>query len=260
MIAFLNVTNATDFDTIFSNGVRGILGLAFDAGSTVKSTINQSWGEDSTAGETFLTNLYQQNMSKPFFTMQLGRTGDPSYTTEGAFTIGEYLPDYETVSNMPKLERFPNNGTGHAPRWSTIMSGMTINSQPFQFDPSGVSGTPEGSVVVVLDSGYTYPPIPKNAVDAIYAGIDGAYYDTVNNLWIVPCNKAANVVFQFGCVLCKLCFIRLLTPLFQRDVRADPPFGSHDVRTDQRYPGLCQHLPVSRHPCPGCFGPSDALV
>ncbi|KAI0732205.1 acid protease [Fomitopsis betulina] len=196
--AFLNVTNATDFDTIFNNGVRGILGLSFDAGSTVKSTVSQAWGEDSTAGESFLTNLFQQNMSKPFFTMQLGRSGDPSYTTEGAFTIGEYLTNYETVRNMPKLERFPNNGTDAAPRWSTVMSGMTINGQAFQFDPSGVSGTPNGSVVAVLDTGYTYPPIPKNAVDAIYSGIDGAYYDTVNNLWVVPCNKATSLEFQFG--------------------------------------------------------------
>lgn len=215
LIAFLNVTNATDFDTIFNNGVRGILGLSFDAGSTVKSTVSQAWGEDSTAGESFLTNLFQQNMSKPFFTMQLGRSGDPSYTTEGAFTIGEYLTNYETVRNMPKLERFPNNGTDAAPRWSTVMSGMTINGQAFQFDPSGVSGTPNGSVVAVLDTGYTYPPIPKNAVDAIYSGIDGAYYDTVNNLWVVPCNKATSLEFQFGYVTWKMHSVRILMPSSQ---------------------------------------------
>ncbi|KZT64378.1 acid protease [Daedalea quercina L-15889] len=196
--AFMNVSNATNFGTIFNDGVRGILGLAFDAGSTIESTITEAYGEDSELGESFLTNVFQQDTSKPLFTVQLGRADDPQYTTEGAFTIGEYLPDYETIEDMPKLERFPNNGTGAAPRWSTVMSGMTVNGEPFQFNTSGVPGTPEGSVVAVLDTGFTFPPIPKPAVDAIYGGIDGAYYDTNSSLWIVPCNKATTLEFQFG--------------------------------------------------------------
>ncbi|TFY61247.1 hypothetical protein EVJ58_g4630 [Rhodofomes roseus] len=196
--AFMNVSNATSFSTIFNDGVRGILGLAFDAGSTVQGTIAQVYGEDSTLGRSFLSNLFNQNTTKPLFTVQLGRTDDPQYTAEGAFTIGEYLPDYDEVQDMPKLHRFPNNGTGAAPRWSTVMSGMTINGEPFQFNASGVPDTPEGSVVAVLDTGFTFPPIPGPAVEAIYSGIQGAYYDTNSSLWIVPCNKAANVEFQFG--------------------------------------------------------------
>ncbi|KAH9926878.1 aspartic peptidase domain-containing protein, partial [Fomitopsis serialis] len=196
--AFMNISNATDFGTIFKDDVRGILGLAFDAGSTVEGTITQVYGSDSTLGRSFLSNLFMQNETKPLFTVQLGRTDDPQYTTEGAFTIGEYLPEFETVSDMQKLYRFPNNGTGAAPRWSTILSGMTINGKPFQFNASGVPDTPEGSVVAVLDTGFTFPPIPGAAVEAIYGGINGSYYDTNSSLWIVPCNKAADVEFQFG--------------------------------------------------------------
>ncbi|KZT03089.1 acid protease, partial [Laetiporus sulphureus 93-53] len=73
--AFINATNATDFGTIFGDNVRGILGLSFDAGSTVDVDVVEAFGANSTAGVSFLVNLFLQNPNMShFFTTQLGRT------------------------------------------------------------------------------------------------------------------------------------------------------------------------------------------
>ncbi|KZT10145.1 acid protease, partial [Laetiporus sulphureus 93-53] len=181
------------------HNVRGILGLSFDAGSTVDVDVVEAFGANSTAGVSFLVNLFLQNPNMShFFTTQLGRTDDPQYTMEGFFTIGDYVPGLEAVAQQPQLERFPNSSpTGNPPRWSTVMSGMTVNGEPFAFNASGVPGTPNGSVVAVLDTGFTFPPIPEEAVTFIYGSIEGAYFDNNSSLWIVPCENATQLEFQF---------------------------------------------------------------
>ncbi|PCH36226.1 acid protease [Wolfiporia cocos MD-104 SS10] len=196
--AFINATNATDFGTIFGDNVRGILGLSFDLGSTVAVEIAINY--NSSIGRSFISNLFAQNESMPhLFTVQLGRTSDPEYVTEGIFTIGEYVNELAAVAEQPQLPRFPNSDDVNTPpRWSTVMSGMTVNGQPFQFNASGVPGTPNGSVVAVLDTGFTFPPIPAAAVDFIYSSIEGATFDNSSGFWIVPCENSTQLEFQFG--------------------------------------------------------------
>ncbi|KAI0954133.1 hypothetical protein AcW1_006619 [Taiwanofungus camphoratus] len=198
--AFINATNATDFGTIFGDNVRGILGLAFDQASIVDLEILINLGVNETIGRTFVSNVFAQNDSTPnLFTILLGRSGDPAYTTEGLFTIGEYDPDFSAVASQPRLPRFPNyKNISTPPRWSVVMDRMTVNGQAFQFNTSGVPGVPEGSVVAVLDTGFTFPPIPAAAVDFVYGSIDGATFDNSSNLWIVPCENSTTLEFQFG--------------------------------------------------------------
>ncbi|GBE86640.1 hypothetical protein SCP_0905200 [Sparassis crispa] len=198
--AFINSTNATDFDTIFNYDVRGIIGLGFDQDSTVDIDILESFGTNTTAGSPFLYQIFLQNTSAPpVFTVLLGRAADQKTTTEGIFTIAEYDPQYASVVDQPQLPRYPNSQDINTPnRWSVIMDGMSVNGNPYAFNTSGVPGVPEGSVVAVLDTGFSFPPLPKTAVDFIYSSIQGATFDNTSGLWIVPCENATTVEFTFG--------------------------------------------------------------
>lgn len=213
--AFLNATEATDFGAIFSNGIWGILGLAFDQGSDVYVDTIQSFGMGNKQGRTFLGNIFSQDPSAPnLFSVLLGRTDDPDGPQEGLFTVSEYEPEYKAVAQQPKLHRTPaqlKNLTA-LPRWSVVMDKMTINGQDFQFNQSVVEGIPEGSTVTVLDTGFTFSQIPGAAVDAIYSSIEGAVYNETAKLWEVPCNASTKLEFTFGYVFKLIGYDLVLIP------------------------------------------------
>lgn len=198
--AILNVTTATDFGLIFGDGIAGILGLAFDYESNVDLELLLQWGPNQTLGRSFMSNLFAQDPSSPnLITFQLGRAEDPEANPEGVFTIGEIDGQFANIMNEPQLQRYPNyKNLSEPPRWSVVMDGMTINGEPFAFNTSGVPGVPAGSQVAILDTGYTFPPIPPAAVDAIYSSINGAYFDESSGLWITPCENSTSLEFQFG--------------------------------------------------------------
>ncbi|OCH96247.1 hypothetical protein OBBRIDRAFT_883181, partial [Obba rivulosa] len=198
--AFVNATNATDFDTVFDNDIVGSLGLAFDEASPVGIEILINYGPNTTSGRTFLSNVFMQNASAPnVFTVLFGRSGDLDETTEGVFTVAEYDPDFIAIVDELQLPRFPNpTDLSQQPRWSVVMDGMTVNGQPFKFNTSDVPGTPEGKIVAMLDTGFTFPPILADVVNFIYRGIDGAIYYYSTGLWIVPCLNSTTLEFQLG--------------------------------------------------------------
>ena len=72
------------------------------------------------------------------------------------------------------------------------MDVMLIDGQTFAFNRSCIDGIPSSTVVAMLDSGYSYPPLPPPAVDAIYGGILGAVYDTVAGWQVVSCSSGTN--------------------------------------------------------------------
>ncbi|PSR71030.1 hypothetical protein PHLCEN_2v13078 [Hermanssonia centrifuga] len=199
--AFLNVTQATDFDAISSNGIFGILGLSFDIGSTVFIETLLNFGVNDTQGLTFLSNIFLQNQSAPnLFTVLLGRAYDQDGPEEGAFTIGEYVDGFEAVANEPKLFRTPAQTVNitDTPRWSVQMDSMTVNGKQFQFNKTVVAEADPGKQVVVLDTGFTFSQIPPAAVDFIYSSIDGAMFNQTSGLWQVPCECTTNLSFEFG--------------------------------------------------------------
>ncbi|KIP10061.1 hypothetical protein PHLGIDRAFT_125889 [Phlebiopsis gigantea 11061_1 CR5-6] len=199
--AILNATNATDFGAIFSNNIFGILGLAFDLGSTVFIETVETFGRGNQQGLSFMSRVFSQNSSAPnMFTVLLGRSYDKDGPEEGAFTISEYVDGFEEVGNQTKLFRTPAQTVNitDTPRWSVLMDAMTVNGKMFKFNESVVPDAGQGQQVVVLDTGFTFSQLPPAAVDFIYSSIDGAQFNKTSGLWVVPCENTTELAFEFG--------------------------------------------------------------
>ena len=61
-----------------------------------------------------------------------------------------------------------------------------------------VPKAPDGQLVVVFDSGFTYNQVPRSVSDAIYGRVQGAVYDTKNQWWTIPCGQLLNITINMG--------------------------------------------------------------
>ncbi|KII90941.1 hypothetical protein PLICRDRAFT_107217 [Plicaturopsis crispa FD-325 SS-3] len=195
--AFLLVTNASSFSTdIGSQGYEGLVGLGPNSGSLIQQKVGDA------SGDNMLNRIFQQNKtSQNYITFLLSRNSDPGQTFTGQFTVSELVPGYENVTTMSKLsiEEVP---------------GLTSSDQHWQIltDKDGIIG-PDGKVidvssivpkapskqlVVVLDSGFTLPQVPRAVSDAIYGRVQGAQWSDTDQLWTVPCAQMLNISFKFG--------------------------------------------------------------
>ena len=189
--AFLNATELQDFDL---TSFDGIMGMAFDIAS-IYGTVQEAWGTDAanSLARSPMTALFAQDPSLPNnFDVQLARSTELDDIAEGAFVISSHATGYENVTSTPKLPRV-------APEhWSVVVDAMLVNGQNFTFNQSRIDGVPTGSIVAALDTGFSFPPLPPAAVDAIYGSIPGALYDQISQVWLVPCNGSTNLTFVFG--------------------------------------------------------------
>ncbi|RPD73742.1 acid protease [Lentinus tigrinus ALCF2SS1-7] len=190
--AFINATTVTNMPP----GAQGILGMAFD-NVQVAQTLQMAWGAEAAdeLGRAFITNVFAMNASAPNnFDVQLGRIDGPNDVSTGTFIISAHDAGYEDVTEAPKL---PCVRPEH---WSIVVDEMRINGEPFSFNKSSVSGVPQGKVIAILDTGFSLPPLPQAAVDAIYSKIPGAAFWTspIINSWIIPCNSSTDLSFVFG--------------------------------------------------------------
>ncbi|EIW57421.1 acid protease [Trametes versicolor FP-101664 SS1] len=190
--AFLDVTQTQDF----GNSQDGIIGMSFNAPSAVLDSLAKAFGQDAAAaiGGTPMPALFaQQPDLQKSFDVVLGRAdglGDPA---QGTFLIGAHDETFnQQVSAAPQLTSVSGD------HWSAVLDSMNINGKPFQFNASRIQGVPEGKVAAVLDTGFSFPPLPAPAVDAIYSTIEGAVFDRNHSFWIVPCTASANLSFVFG--------------------------------------------------------------
>lgn len=195
-LAFINADSTQDFEPFPFNGA-GILGMSFDdiTLSPVNAEIEKNFGADSTLGRSTIANIFAQNPNTPnSFDVALDRADDLDDTSTGTFLIGEHATGYETITSQPKLPRlFPG-------RWTAGLQGMNVQGNSIPIPTSNVSGAPSGQIVMLLDTGFSLPPLPPPMVDAIYSTIPGAVQFTENPAlqWIVPCNGSTNVTFNFG--------------------------------------------------------------
>ncbi|KAI0824071.1 aspartic peptidase domain-containing protein [Trametes gibbosa] len=187
---FLNATQAANVTV----SVDGYMGISFDV-SNIFATILHSWGNESaqTLGRSFITNIFAQNTSLPNnFDLQLGRSNQMDDISTGTFIVGGHSSQFGDIADAPKLSRVGNG------RWTVEVDGMKINGIPFTFNRSSVSGVPEGKVVALLDSGFSAPPLPPAAVDAIYRSIPGSVFWQTGNSYVIPCNSSTMLSFNFA--------------------------------------------------------------
>jgi len=45
---------------------------------------------------------------------------------------------------------------------------------------------------------FTLSQVPREVSDAIYGRVRGAYYDSQNEWWLVPCGQYLNISFNFA--------------------------------------------------------------
>ncbi|KAJ8518107.1 hypothetical protein ONZ45_g4783 [Pleurotus djamor] len=195
---FLNVQTAQDMGSTSS-----FMGLGFDTTSSfLHKLIIDEFGtnQDPRRSNSPLFNIFSSNLALPnFFTFLLGRLDDPDDEQGGIFTIGEYIEEFASVANSPKLVRQTND------RWTVVVDGVTINGKNFPLSSSQL-GVPSGKAIASLDSGFSLPPLPADLVDAIYASVPGAMnveglsvFDAAGAVYLVPCTSPiANVSFIIG--------------------------------------------------------------
>ncbi|RPD63486.1 acid protease [Lentinus tigrinus ALCF2SS1-6] len=189
--AFINPTSIVDFNL----AVDGIMGMAFDVGS-IHTAFKNAFGAAAadTLGRAPITSLFGAHPSLPNnFDVQLARTGETQDLADGSFTISAHAPGFDAaLAGAPKLPRVSDQ------HWSIVMDAMSVNGKAFAFEGSRIAGVPQGKTVAALDTGFSFPPLPPKAVDAIYSSIPGAVFNPSSKLWAVPCNATTNLSFTFG--------------------------------------------------------------
>ncbi|KAJ7451632.1 aspartic peptidase A1 [Mycena latifolia] len=194
--AFLLVADRSSFssDTAFD----GLVGLGPNEGSVIYDKL-----DSSAAGETMLNRIFSLNKTTSnYITFMLDRKNDPGETLTGQFTIGETVNGFENITSQTKL----NVETVHKlledqQHWQALTDkdktligpdGNLINID------SIVPKAPDGQLVAVFDSGFTFSQVPRDMSDAIYGRVQGAVYDSDNEWWTVPCGQELNLTFSFG--------------------------------------------------------------
>ncbi|KIK69756.1 hypothetical protein GYMLUDRAFT_151197 [Collybiopsis luxurians FD-317 M1] len=198
--AFLLVTDASSFSgNIHQQGYDGLLGLGPNKGSQIYKKLSGD------SGDSFLSHIFTQssNTSNNFISLLLNRHGDPGQNNlTGQMTLAEYIPGYENVTNMPQIDvESVFKLLGSDQHWQALTDKnngiIGPDGQVIQYD-SIVPKAPDGQLVVVFDSGFTFNQVPRDISDAIYGRVQGAVYDSTNEWWTVPCGQFLNISLNFG--------------------------------------------------------------
>lgn len=174
----------------------GIMGLAFDDInlSPINNAIQTAYGNGSTLGLTPISQIFLQNPdASNSFDIRLDRTGDLDETASGTLLISEHDPEFANITNQPRLPRQVDG------RWVIQLDGMSVNGESATFNSSLISNIPDGKLGMLMDSGFSFPPLPPALIDMIYSSIPGAVKlsDSFPQ-WIVPCDGATNLTFTLG--------------------------------------------------------------
>lgn len=176
----------------------GLIGLGPSRGSNVREALKTA------AGNPVLDRIFLTDTSTPnYLTTLLGRSDDPTDLFPGDITVGELVPGFENITQMPKLPvaqvSIRDTGDQH---WQILL------------DKNGIIG-PDGKVInvtsivdggprlnAVLDTGFTLPQVPRQVSDAIYGRIPGAVFGDAGNgagqTWMFPCDVEVNLTFSIG--------------------------------------------------------------
>ncbi|KAJ8514683.1 hypothetical protein ONZ45_g7820 [Pleurotus djamor] len=194
--AFINANEVVEFSSS-----DGLMGLGFDTiqVSRILHALDEEYGAAESLSRSPIANIFHQNPAiGTFFTLLLGRGNDPNAEDDGAFTIGEYLPQYKSIADSPKLE---NQTPIH---WGVLVDDIRIGNRSVPLN-SSVPSVPTGKMISALDSGASFSFLPVYLVDSIYSGIPGAVRVSeihpdleLGYQWVLPCDHAVDVVLTIG--------------------------------------------------------------
>ncbi|KAJ7659832.1 aspartic peptidase domain-containing protein [Mycena rosella] len=192
--AFMNAT-FVGVSGIVDLGLDGLMGMAFN--NLAASDITQILGpQSSPSPQPFLFNIFDQTPNVDnFIGISLSRTGDLEGSADASFTINELDDDYATVSSAPQLPLFPGtNG-----RWSILVDAISVDGVGIPIG-SVVPNAPNGSLVVLMDTGTPTASLPPDILYAIYSQIPGASVAVQDDqmLFVIPCNSTSIVTVTIG--------------------------------------------------------------
>ena len=140
----------------------GLVGLGPRSGSVVRAAVNSS------AGDPPMDRIFSQNTSIPnFISVLLSRPNDTEEAYTGEVTISEILPEFQNISNQPKVP-------------VSVLESKISADQHFSvlLDSDGIIG-PDGNAIkttsntslapshnqsqlqVFFDTGYSLPQLPE---------------------------------------------------------------------------------------------------
>ena len=197
--AFIHVKDTSTFaGDIHSQGYDGLLGLGPNEASNILDEV------DDPKGDTLLHRIFQAQGagSHNYITMLLDRKNDTSDPFPGQFTISEPVEQFKQILNEPKLNVAEVFKFMEADQhWQALTDkdiGIIGPDGEVIASDSIVPKAPDGQMVAVFDSGFTFSQVPRDVADAIYGRVKGAQYSTKDEMWLVPCGQMLNLTFNFG--------------------------------------------------------------
>lgn len=197
--AFIEVTDTSSFaGDIHTQGYDGLVGLGPNEASAILDKV------DDPSGNTILQRMFQDQGADTanFMTLLLDRKNDTTNPFTGQFTISETVDQFKDILNQPKLDvaevyKFMESEQ----HWQVLTDKdngiIGPDGQVIQVD-SFVAKAPDGQLVAVFDSGFTFSQVQRSVADDIYGRVKNAEYDTKNERWLVPCGQLLNLTFNFG--------------------------------------------------------------
>jgi hypothetical protein len=192
------VTDTSSFSmNIDAQGFDGLVGLGPNTGSIIRKTLGDG------PGDAMLFRIFEQNQTtQNFISFSLNRDSDPGNNITGQLTVSEIVPGYESISAMPQLPvELVDRLVDENQHWQILTDKnegiIGPDGLPILVDTI-VPEAPEGQLVAVIDSGFTFPQVPRAVSDAIYGRVQGAVYNTQDQFWTLPCGQLLNISFKFG--------------------------------------------------------------
>ncbi|KAH8832319.1 aspartic peptidase A1 [Flagelloscypha sp. PMI_526] len=159
---------------------------------------------DSAAGDTVLQRIFEDQgaSSQNYMTLLLDRTNDTTTPFTGQFTVSEPVAQFQAILNEPKLDVAEVYKFMEAEQhWQVLTdkdTGIIGPDGDVIASDSIVPKAPDGQLVAVFDSGFTFSQVSRDVADAIYGRVKSAEYDTKNERWLLPCGQLLNLTFSFG--------------------------------------------------------------
>ena len=143
---------------------QGIIGLGPRFGSVVLAALNSS------AGHPPIDRIFSQDTSIPnFISVLLSRPDDTYETYTGELTISEILPEFQSISNQPKV---PVSVLQSTSKFSPNQHFSILLDSDGIIGPDGnaiktisnASATPshdQSQLQIVFDTGFSLPQLPE---------------------------------------------------------------------------------------------------